>query len=70
MSTHGFEDCIPGDFYGFDTELHPGDTADLQWGGLGKGNPLNITLARHGGELLHQIAGKSTSYYFTKYYYC
>lgn len=59
MSTNGFEDCVGGTFYGLDTEYHPGDTINFQWGAIsGQYNPLNITLSRYGGDLVDQIAGR------------
>lgn len=66
--THGYEDCIPGTFYGFtETEnntFQPGDSFPLRWGAVDTSiyNPLNISLAKPGGEIVDEIVGTLPSF--------
>jgi hypothetical protein len=63
MSTHGYENCVPGIFYGFtSTEnnvLYPCDTFNRSWLAIQDGDlRLNISLGRPGGGLIDQIVAE------------
>lgn len=62
MSTNGYTNCEAGKFYGFsddeNNQFSPGDIFNLQWGAVEDGTrPLNVSLAREGGQVLEQIVG-------------